>query len=77
MAKRTPRKEFRPVKAGNAHRFLAAMLQCVKAQCGCGRGIRGIDGPKDSAFLAQLVSMEIEKRVRKVHARSLPVPVAS
>ena len=66
MADAAPRIELGPVKAGDAHRFLAAMLQRVEPERG-GRGcIARADHPENPAFLAQLVSVEVPRgRVTK------------
>ena len=67
MAKAAMRIEFAPVEAGNAHRFLPAVLQGVKAKRGYARRILDADHAENAALLAQLVAVTVKKRVSKVH----------
>ena len=63
MAKAAPREELAAVVAGDAGGFLPAMLQGVQPQRGRCRSIGCVDRAEDTAFLAQLVAIEVEKRM--------------
>ena len=55
MAEPAPRVEFHPVKAGDAHRFLPAMLKRVEPERDETRRMVGVPHAEHAAFLAQLV----------------------
>ena len=61
-----------PSKAGDARRFLAAVLQRVKAERDETRRIVGTPDAEDAALLAQLVVVE---RIGRQHAQ-FPSPAA-
>ena len=58
MAHRAMRVEIGAVEAGDAGRFLAAVLEGVQAERDEARGIVGAPHAEDAAFLAQLVVIE-------------------
>ena len=66
MAHRAVGVELRAVEAGDAGRFLAAMLQRVEAERDKGRGAVGAPDAEHAAFLAKLVVVE---RIGGQHGR--------
>ena len=74
MAERAARDELALfiVETGDTDRFLSAVLQRVQSQSGGGGSVSGVDHAKDTAFLSQLVTIKVAKRVRDVHGRTSP-----
>ena len=58
VAHRPVRMELRAVEAGDAGRFLAAVLERVEAQRDEARGVVGTPDAEHAAFLAELVVVE-------------------
>ena len=66
---------MRAVEAGDARRFLAAMLERVEAERDEARGVVGAPDAEDAALLAQLVVVE---RIGRQHGRFMsPTPAAA
>src|SRR5690606_16776167 len=65
--------EFAAIEADDAGGFLPAVLQCVEAERGRGRGVRGVDGSEDAALLAKLVAVLVAERVSEIHADAIRV----
>src|SRR5690606_32551370 len=59
--------ELRPVEAGDAGGFLAAMLERMEAQGRDGRRIGCADDAENAAFLTQLVSVCVQEGMCDVH----------
>ena len=71
MAHRAVRVEMLAVEAGDARRFLAAVLERVQAERDEARRIVGTPDAEDAALLAQLVVVE---RIGRQHVTSVPEP---
>lgn len=67
MPQAAAREELRPVEAGDADRFLSAMLQGMKAQRAGGGGFRCADYAENAALFMQLVAVRVEQGVGEVH----------
>src|SRR5688572_4166093 len=76
MAEPAAGEELGAVEAGDADRFLPAMLQGVEAERAGGGRFGCTDHAENAALLAQLVAVQVQEWVGKVHLSRKGWPAA-
>ena len=81
MAEPAAGEELLPVEAGDADRFLPAVLQRMQAERARRRRLVRADNAENAALFPQLVAVRVEEGVGKVHLslgdRSRGLPMAT